>query len=162
MIIMVGSPGSGKSHFASNKLGCHGRMKIVSRDTLGTWQKCVDKAREYLTKSNGSVVIDNLNPDVESRKRFIEVAKSLNIPCRVFLMNVSKEHAKHNNKVNICIFKYFIGYICRNCFLTCCEIYVMVVELHPRLPRSYNQIYLYFCLKIFNEINALPIILFSI
>lgn len=118
---MVGSPGSGKSYFASNKLGCHGRMKIVSRDVLGTWQKCVDKAREYLTKSSGSVVIDNLNPDVESRKRFIDVAKSLNIPCRVFLMNVSKEHAKHNNKVSICLFKHFIGYICRNDLPTVCE-----------------------------------------
>lgn len=99
MIIMVGSPGSGKSFFASNKLACHDRMKVINRDKLGTWQKCVSEAKNYLS-SNCSVVIDNTNPDKESRKRFIDIAKSLKIPCRVFLMDVSKEHAKHNNKVS--------------------------------------------------------------
>lgn len=104
MVIMVGSPGSGKSYFAYNKLGCHGLVKIINRDTIGSMQKCVNVAKEYLTRRSDSVVIDNTNPDIESRKRFIDVAKSLNIPCRIFLMNVSKEHAKHNNKVSI----YFV------------------------------------------------------
>lgn len=101
MIILVGCPGSGKSYFASNKLGCHDHVKIINRDTLGTWQKCVNEAKKYLEELHYSVVIDNTNPDKESRKRFIEVAQILNIPCRVFLMNVSKEHAKHNNKVSV-------------------------------------------------------------
>ncbi|XP_025191378.1 uncharacterized protein F21D5.5-like [Melanaphis sacchari] len=98
MIIMVGCPGSGKSYFALNNLLCHGHMKIINRDTLGSWQKCVSEAKKYLRDSNCSVVIDNTNPDIESRKRFIDVAKSLKIPIRVFLMNVSKDHGKHNNK----------------------------------------------------------------
>lgn len=103
---MVGSPGSGKSYFAYNTLARHGQMKIISRDTLGTWQKCVSEVKECLNSTTG-VVIDNTNPDVESRKRFIDIAKSMNIPCRVFLMNVSKEHAIHNNKVSykICYFQ---------------------------------------------------------
>lgn len=107
MIIMVGCPGSGKSYFATNKLGCHGDMKIINRDTLGSWQKCVSKAIENLQKTNVSVVIDNTNPDIESRKRYIDVAKNFNVPCRVFIMNVSKEHAKHNNKVNVCFNTFF-------------------------------------------------------
>jgi len=98
---MVGCPGSGKSYFASNKLGCHGRTKIISRDALGSWQKCLSEAKEFLKRYRMSIVIDNTNPDVESRKRFIDLAKSMNISVRVFLMNVSKEHAKHNNKVSI-------------------------------------------------------------
>ncbi|XP_022180133.1 uncharacterized protein F21D5.5-like [Myzus persicae] len=98
MIIMVGCPGSGKSYFASNKLFCHDRMKIINRDTLGSWQKCISEAKKYLSGVSWSVVIDNTNPDVESRKRFIDLAKSLKVPCRVFLMNVSKDHGKHNNK----------------------------------------------------------------
>lgn len=101
---MVGSPGSGKSYFASNQLGCHGHMKIINRDTLGSWQKCVAMAKDYLIKRNEGVVIDNTNPDIESRKRFIDVAKDLKVPCRIFVMNVSKEHAKHNNKVSILFF----------------------------------------------------------
>lgn len=99
MILMVGCPGSGKSYFAHNTLGRHGRMKIISRDTLGTWQKCVSEVIKNLNNAM-SVVIDNTNPDVETRKRFIDLAKSMNTSCRVFLMNVSKEHAKHNNKVS--------------------------------------------------------------
>jgi len=99
---MVGCPGSGKSYFASNNLLCHDRnMKIINRDTLGSWQKCVAEAKKYLSCNNYSVVIDNTNPDIDSRKRFIDLAKSLKIPCRAFLMNVSKDHGKHNNKVSI-------------------------------------------------------------
>jgi len=101
MILMVGCPGSGKSYFASNKLGCHGRTKIISRDALGSQAKCVDEIKGYLKRCRMSVVVDNTNPDVESRKRFIDLAKSMNIPVRVFWMNTSKEHAKHNNKVSV-------------------------------------------------------------
>lgn len=97
---MVGSPGSGKSHFVLNKLACHGRMKVISRDILGSSQKCIREAKKCLESSTRSVVIDNTNPDVESRKRFIDIAKHFDIPCRIFVMNVSKEHALHNNKAS--------------------------------------------------------------
>lgn len=104
MVLMVGCPASGKSYFALKQLGCHNRLKIINRDTLGTWQKCISEAKKHL-ENNLSVIIDNTNPDVESRKRFIEVAKHMNVSCRVFLMNVSKEHARHNNKVSV--YNYF-------------------------------------------------------
>ena len=39
------------------------------QDTLGTWQKCVAASDSAVAKGK-SVVIDNTNPDVESRKRF--------------------------------------------------------------------------------------------
>lgn len=97
---MVGSPGSGKSYFVSNKLACHGRMKIISRDILNSWQKCASEVTKCFENASRSVVIDNTNPDIISRKRFIDIANNFNIPCRIFLMNVSKEHALHNNKVS--------------------------------------------------------------
>ena len=41
-------------------------IQIVNRDTLGSWQKC--QKRAYNLLSNGkSVVVDNTNPDEESR-----------------------------------------------------------------------------------------------
>lgn len=98
---MVGCPGSGKSYFAANELFCHDRLKIINRDILGSLQKCIAKTTKYLSSGSMSVVIDNRHPDVASRKQFIQIAKNLNIPCRVFLMKVSKEHAKHNNKVSV-------------------------------------------------------------
>lgn len=44
-----------------------------------------------------SVVIDNTNPDKESRKRYIDVAKKHGLPCRCFIMTTTIQHAKHNN-----------------------------------------------------------------
>lgn len=106
---MVGCPGSGKSYFAANELFCHGRIKIINRDTLGSWQKCITKTTKYLSNGRVSVVIDHTNQDVKSRKQFIDIAKNLKIPCRVFLMKVSKEHAKHNNRVSVKIIFYILS-----------------------------------------------------
>lgn len=92
---MVGSPGSGKSHFAKTYLtGYH----YVNRDTLGSWQKCVAETEKALGLGK-SVVVDNTNPDEISRLRYIEVGKKQKVPVRCFVMAMTKEHTKHNNKV---------------------------------------------------------------
>uniref|UniRef100_A0A4Y0BI43 FHA_2 domain-containing protein n=1 Tax=Anopheles funestus TaxID=62324 RepID=A0A4Y0BI43_ANOFN len=96
VILMVGFPGSGKSHFARNHLAPKG-YEVVNRDTLGSWQKCVTHMETCLRQGT-SVVIDNLSPDVESRKRYVLVANRSKIPVRCFLMDVSYQHARHNNQ----------------------------------------------------------------
>ncbi|KAB0790081.1 hypothetical protein PPYR_15599 [Photinus pyralis] len=96
VIVMVGSPGSGKSHFAKHNLVSNGYVH-VNRDTLGSWQACVKMLEKSLQK-NERVVIDNTNGDKTSRKRYIDVAKKLNVPCRCFVMTTSPVHCKHNNK----------------------------------------------------------------
>lgn len=75
-------------------------LQIVNRDTIGTWQKCVATARSHLSAGH-SVVIDNTSPDVESRKRYIDIAKELGVPCRCFVMNVPMEHAEHNIRFRV-------------------------------------------------------------
>ncbi|CAF1099352.1 unnamed protein product [Rotaria sordida] len=95
IIVMCGLPASGKSWFVKKYILPH-KYEYVNRDVLGTWQQCVKMTETALTKKQ-SVVIDNTNPDKESRQRYIEVAKKFNVPCRCFVMNVSVEHAKHNN-----------------------------------------------------------------
>ncbi|XP_015191439.1 PREDICTED: uncharacterized protein F21D5.5 isoform X2 [Polistes dominula] len=94
IILMVGSPGSGKSHFAKHYLIDY---DYINRDTLGSWQKCISTMEQSLIKGK-RVVIDNTNPDPASRERYITAAKKYNIPIRCFLMTTSTEHAKHNNK----------------------------------------------------------------
>lgn len=96
VIIMVGGPGSGKTHFCKNQLIPNGYTHI-SRDLLGTWQRCVAVLEENL-KKKCSAVIDNTNSSVESRKRFIDTARNYNISCRCFVMKTSSEHSKHNNR----------------------------------------------------------------
>ncbi|XP_055536336.1 uncharacterized protein F21D5.5-like isoform X2 [Wyeomyia smithii] len=95
IIIMVGFPGSGKSHFTRAHLEPKG-YTLINRDTLGSWQKCVSQL-ENTIRNKKSAVIDNTNPDAESRKRFIEVAKKRNVTCRCFVMSASYKQSKHNN-----------------------------------------------------------------
>uniref|UniRef100_A0A336MJT2 CSON000292 protein n=1 Tax=Culicoides sonorensis TaxID=179676 RepID=A0A336MJT2_CULSO len=95
VIVMVGMPASGKSSFARKHFETSG-YAYINRDSLGSWQKCVS-ALEKAIQENKSAVIDNTNPDAESRKRYIEVAKKRKIPCRCFVMATTEAQAKHNN-----------------------------------------------------------------
>uniref|UniRef100_A0A8D8HAT3 Bifunctional polynucleotide phosphatase/kinase n=1 Tax=Culex pipiens TaxID=7175 RepID=A0A8D8HAT3_CULPI len=95
VIVMVGFPGSGKSHFARAQLESKGYVHI-NRDALGSWQKCVSLLDSTL-KSGKRAVVDNTNPDVDSRKRFVELAKKRNVPCRCFVMGATYKQSRHNN-----------------------------------------------------------------
>ncbi|XP_034485355.1 uncharacterized protein F21D5.5 [Drosophila innubila] len=94
MIIVVGLPGSGKSHFCAEALAGKG-YKIANADTLGSTQACLSACQRAL-KEGQSCVVDNTNVDVASRKKFLALAAELKIPCRCFVMNVTPTQAKHN------------------------------------------------------------------
>ncbi|KAG8035916.1 hypothetical protein G9C98_003042 [Cotesia typhae] len=94
VILMVGGPGSGKSFVVENYLKTYVH---VNRDKLGSWQKCIALMEKSLNDGK-SVIIDNTNPDLASRKRFIDVAVNKKVPIRCFIMTTTPEHAKHNNK----------------------------------------------------------------
>ncbi|XP_017055510.1 uncharacterized protein F21D5.5 [Drosophila ficusphila] len=94
MVIMVGLPGSGKSHFCAAFLQSRG-YKIVNADTLGSTQSCVTACKRFLD-SGQSCVVDNTNVDAASRKKFLQVASELKIPCRCLVMNVPVAQVKHN------------------------------------------------------------------
>ncbi|CAF0782936.1 unnamed protein product [Adineta ricciae] len=102
LIVMCGLPASGKSWFVKKHIVSH-KYEYINRDEVGTWQKCVKMAETALSKQQ-SAIIDNTNLDKESRQRYVEVAKKFQVPCRCFIMNVSLEHAKHNN-----LFRQMIG-----------------------------------------------------
>lgn len=71
MIILMGSPGSGKSTFVHTHLKDYVR---VNRDTLKTIPKCLAAAQTAISAKK-NVVIDNTNPTVEARAEFIALAK---------------------------------------------------------------------------------------
>uniref|UniRef100_A0ABM5GS80 Bifunctional polynucleotide phosphatase/kinase n=1 Tax=Pogona vitticeps TaxID=103695 RepID=A0ABM5GS80_9SAUR len=96
LVVAVGFPAAGKSTFLKKYLVAVG-YNYVNRDTLGSWQKCVASCQASL-KAGKSVAVDNTNPDLESRRRYIECAKEAGVPCRCFLFTASLEQAKHNNR----------------------------------------------------------------
>ncbi|VDN36317.1 unnamed protein product [Gongylonema pulchrum] len=101
VLVFVGYPGSGKS-FLANKLARDYGYEIVNRDTLKTWQKCVENAK-ILLKRKQSVIVDNTNADAQSRKRFCDVAKSFGAVARCFVFNCTFEQAAHNCKYRVII-----------------------------------------------------------
>ncbi|XP_072281621.1 bifunctional polynucleotide phosphatase/kinase isoform X2 [Pyxicephalus adspersus] len=96
VVVTVGFPGAGKSTFIKEYLLPKG-YAYANRDTLGTWQKCVSACEEAL-RNGQSIVIDNTNPDVESRGRYINCAQKAGVPARCFLFTASIEQSKHNNR----------------------------------------------------------------
>ncbi|CAH1260923.1 unnamed protein product [Diabrotica balteata] len=96
VIIMVGGPGSGKTHYCKNHIVPKNYVHI-NRDTVGSWQKCVKLLEESLQQKKNCVV-DNTNVDKESRKRYIDVCKKFGVHCRCFIMMTSFEQCKHNNR----------------------------------------------------------------
>ncbi|XP_045928729.1 bifunctional polynucleotide phosphatase/kinase isoform X2 [Micropterus dolomieu] len=96
VIVAVGFPASGKSSFFHTHIIPKGYV-YINRDTLGSWQNCVS-ACERALKEGRSVAVDNTNPDPESRKRYVDVAKAAGVPCRCFHFSASLEQAKHNNR----------------------------------------------------------------
>ncbi|KAM5132274.1 bifunctional polynucleotide phosphatase/kinase [Mantella aurantiaca] len=96
VVVTVGFPGAGKSTFIKEHLVPKG-YAYANRDTLGTWQKCVAACEESL-RNGKSIVIDNTNPDVESRGRYISCAQKAGVPARCFHFNATIELSKHNNR----------------------------------------------------------------
>ncbi|KAM9298900.1 bifunctional polynucleotide phosphatase/kinase [Gastrophryne carolinensis] len=96
VVVTVGFPGAGKSTFIKEHLVPKG-YAYANRDTLGSWQKCVAACEDAL-RNGKSIVIDNTNPDVESRGRYISCAQKARVPVRCFLFTATIEQAKHNNR----------------------------------------------------------------
>ncbi|KAG9264854.1 bifunctional polynucleotide phosphatase/kinase [Astyanax mexicanus] len=96
VIVAVGFPGAGKSTFFHTHVIPKGYV-YVNRDTLGSWQNCVSACERGLREGR-SVVVDNTNPDVESRKRYVDVSRKAGVPCRCFNFTASLEQSKHNNR----------------------------------------------------------------
>uniref|UniRef100_A0A1A9WC07 PNK FHA domain-containing protein n=1 Tax=Glossina brevipalpis TaxID=37001 RepID=A0A1A9WC07_9MUSC len=94
MIIMLGLPGSGKTHFCEKHLSPLGYF-IANADSLKSTKACLEACERFLSKGT-SCAVDNTNIDIESRKKFIDLAKKYKTPCRCFVMGTSIAHIKHN------------------------------------------------------------------
>jgi len=109
MIIMIGYPGSGKSHIArsiyeSEIIEGH-LAEIVSMDDLKTKSKFNQKLSDCINKKK-TVIIDNTNLEQKTRQELINVVKNKNYFIRVVYVNTPIERCIHNN-----YYRYYINYM---------------------------------------------------
>lgn len=95
LVIMVGYPGSGKSHVAAYLQNKH-KYVVVNQDTLKTKAKCIKNAENHMKKQD-CVVIDNTNPNKNVRKEYIDLAKTYSYYITIINMTASLNQSKHNN-----------------------------------------------------------------
>lgn len=93
MLILCGSPGSGKSTFCVNNLN---KFEVVNQDKLKTATKCIKMATE-LMKQNKNIVIDNTNRYAKDRKPYIDLAKQYMYDVKCLYFKFPKEYVFHLN-----------------------------------------------------------------
>jgi bifunctional polynucleotide phosphatase/kinase len=101
LIINVGFPASGKSTFTLKNI-VPNNYEYINQDTLGNIKKCLVLIEESLKKGK-SVVVDNTNITVQSRKILIDLAKKYKVNCRCLIFNTDINICKHNNCYRGCV-----------------------------------------------------------
>ena len=96
VVVFVGFPAAGKTTFYKTVMEPEGYIHI-NRDILGSWQRCVNQCEQHLRQGK-RVVIDNTNPDPESRNRYISCGSRNGVPVRCFHFMTTLSQSKHNNK----------------------------------------------------------------
>ncbi|NXN98721.1 PNKP kinase, partial [Rhinopomastus cyanomelas] len=93
VVVAVGYPGAGKSTFLKTHFVPAG-YEYINRDSLGSWQRCVAACEAALARGR-PVVVDNTNPDPQSRERYLSCARAAGVPCRCLQFTASLELARH-------------------------------------------------------------------
>ena len=96
IVLLCGPPASGKSTISITHFQRYFR---VNQDTLKTLDKCLKVASEHLdTNKNKGIIVDNTNLDVNSREKWIKLAKKYSIPIRCICLKLPKEICIRLNK----------------------------------------------------------------
>uniref|UniRef100_A0A6C0EBK4 Polynucleotide kinase 3'-phosphatase n=1 Tax=viral metagenome TaxID=1070528 RepID=A0A6C0EBK4_9ZZZZ len=97
MIVLIGFPASGKSYLSKHiKDTNFVKVDIINRDTCKTIPKCL-KLTEESCKNGNSIIVDNTNPSIENRKKFLDIAKKYKYKCSCYILDVDEDTAVHNN-----------------------------------------------------------------
>ena len=99
VIMLIGSPGSGKSTYTENFLVPKGYVRI-NQDNLKTREKVI-KALIQNINDGKKIVIDSTNPQKNNRSEFINICKKNKYPIRAFIFKMEKEFAMHLNNLRV-------------------------------------------------------------
>ncbi|KAL2270641.1 hypothetical protein VTJ83DRAFT_12 [Remersonia thermophila] len=97
IVLFVGPPGAGKSTFYWRFLKPLGYER-VNQDLLKSKDKCF-KATAKLLEEGNSVVVDNTNPDPDTRAQWIALARKHKVPIRCLWFRTPLQLCEHNATV---------------------------------------------------------------
>jgi hypothetical protein len=80
LLLLAAPPACGKSTLA-RRLDLGGYVR-VNQDTLGSFDRCVAAARNALLQERRSVCVDNTNMDVNTRQKWVQLAKQWGVQVR--------------------------------------------------------------------------------
>lgn len=98
LLLMCGSPASGKSAWIQKYLG--GRYAVVSQDLHGAKPKCIRMVGEAL-EAGGAVVVDNTHATRAVRAEYLEPARRLGVPARCVWLDTPRPVAAHLNAMRV-------------------------------------------------------------
>ncbi|KAL9188481.1 hypothetical protein ACHAXT_006859 [Thalassiosira profunda] len=91
VLLLVGIPGSGKSHFSSKlEDAMPDKFVRVNQDKLKTRQKCEKLARKTLAEGKVAV-IDRCNFNDDQRKTWIDMAREANVDCECIVFEYDRD-----------------------------------------------------------------------
>ncbi|KAL9094651.1 MAG: hypothetical protein Q9163_006541, partial [Psora crenata] len=97
VVVLCGSPGSGKSTFFWSRLKPLGYER-VNQDTLKTRERCVQVASSLLAERK-SVAVDNTNADPDTRAVWVALARQHQVPVRCVYFTAPSKLCEHNDTV---------------------------------------------------------------
>eukprot|EP01117_Protostelium_nocturnum_P017879 TRINITY_DN735_c0_g1_i1.p1 TRINITY_DN735_c0_g1~~TRINITY_DN735_c0_g1_i1.p1 ORF type:complete len:534 (-),score=229.98 TRINITY_DN735_c0_g1_i1:52-1653(-) len=96
VVVLTGSPASGKSTFAKRYFVSKGYTWINNDALNGNAKKGMKLAEEALANGK-SVIFDNTNPSTSKRGELLDLANTYKAPARSFWIDTPLEVAHHNN-----------------------------------------------------------------
>lgn len=101
LVVVVGSPASGKSTLSLSLIRAQPTWFRVNQDTLKTLARCV-KAAEKALEGGQNVIVDNTNRDTKTRQHYVRMASERKIPCVCVWLQTTKEEVFHLNAYRGC------------------------------------------------------------
>lgn len=160
LIILVGSPASGKTSLANSikRILLH-KVDIISQDALKTVAKCKKAAISFIKDNtivnNHTIVIDNTNRDIKTRKIWIDLANEHKYTPMIFYLTTDKNQSMHLNmyrslqedsdkKIPAIALNVFFAKLEKPCIVTWeCELYEFELQLDSSSVNDLIYSYLY-------------------
>jgi len=97
LIIFVGPPASGKTKLYNSRFSDY---EHINMDTLKTKIKCI-KQTEYAMKYKKNIVIDNTNPNMDTRKLYLDLGKKYNYNRYIINFRTNRNINNYYNKYRV-------------------------------------------------------------